>query len=196
MRGSFVNILVVFDHPRRDSLCGTLLDSFIAGATEAGHRIEIADLRAENFDPRLPPADEPDWDDARKVYSPVVLAEQQRILRNDAIAFIFPVWWWSFPATTKGWIDRVWNNGWAYGDAKIPLRRALLLGACGGDQAQFEKRGYDKAIETQLLTGVIDYCGIPEGELVLLYDLFSNDGVRKAAIARAGELGRDYFGRG
>lgn len=190
-----MNILAVFDHPRRDSLCGALLDSFMEGASQSGHQVEVADLRAENFDPRLPPADEPDWDDARKVYSPVVLAEQQRILRNDAIAFIFPVWWWSFPATTKGWIDRVWNNGWAYGGAKIPLSKGLLIGACGGDQAQFAKRGYDRAIETQLLTGIIDYCGIPEGELVLLYDLLSDDATRQAAIARAGALGRDYFGR-
>jgi NAD(P)H dehydrogenase (quinone) len=188
-----VNILVVFDHPRRDSLCGTLLDVFVEGLAQANHHAEIADLRAENFDPRLPPADEPDWDDSRKVYSPVVLAEQERILRNDAIAFIFPVWWWSFPATTKGWIDRVWNNGWAYGDAKIPLRKGLLIGACGGDQAQFAKRGYDKAIEVQLLTGMIDYCGIPEGELVLLYDLLSDDAVRQSAIARTRQLGRDYF---
>ena len=190
-----MNILVVFDHPRRESLCGTLLDAFLAGLSEAGHRAEVADLRAENFDPRLPPADEPDWDDSAKVYSPVVLAEQQRIMRNDAVAFIFPVWWWSFPATTKGWIDRVWNNGWAYGGSKIPLSKGLLIGACGGDQAQFLKRGYDKAIEVQLLTGIIDYCGIPESELVLLYDLLSDNSVREAASARVGDLGRDYFGR-
>ena len=86
-------------------------------------------------------------------------------------------------------------NGWAYGGAKIPLSKGLLIGACGGDQAQFAKRGYDSAIETQLLTGIIDYCGIPEGELVLLYDLLSDDATRQAAIARAGDLGRDYFGR-
>lgn len=189
-----MNILVVFDHPRRDSLCGSLLDAFLEGLAQAGHKAEIADLRAENFDPRLPPADEPDWDDPRKVYSAVVLAEQQRILRNDAIAFIFPVWWWSLPATTKGWIDRVWNNGWAYGDARIPLRKGLLIAAAGSDQPTFVKRGYDRAIEIQLLTGIIDYCGIPEGELVMLYNLLGDDAARKAAIARAGELGRDYFG--
>ncbi len=28
------------------------------------------------------------------------LREQHRIERNEAIAFVFPVWWWSFPATT------------------------------------------------------------------------------------------------
>jgi len=54
-----------------------------------------------------------------------------RIERNDAIAMFFPVWWWSMPATLKGWIDRVWNHGWAYGwngiDTRIPLDKALMV---------------------------------------------------------------------
>jgi hypothetical protein len=44
------------------------------------------------------------------------------------MVFVFPVWWWSMPAMLKGWIDRVWNNGWAYGARKLPHRRALLIG--------------------------------------------------------------------
>lgn len=85
--------LIIFDHPHRNGFCGTVLDSFVAGLHAAGHQTEIADLRAEGFDPRLDPEDEPDWDDPRKVYSPAVLAEQERIARNDALAFVFPVWW-------------------------------------------------------------------------------------------------------
>ena len=106
-----MNVLVVFDHPRRDSFCGAVLDSLIDGLAAAGHKPEIADLRAEEFDPRLTLADEPDWRDAGKVYSDAVRAEQARMLRNDALAFVFPVWWWSVPATTKGWIERVWSHG-------------------------------------------------------------------------------------
>ena len=34
------------------------------------------------------------------------LCQQARIERADALAFVFPVWWWSFPAVLKGWIDR------------------------------------------------------------------------------------------
>src|SRR5262245_12803221 len=129
---AILNVLVVFDHPRRDSFCGAVLDSVVAGLNAAGHVPEVADLRTEGFDPRLPPADEPDWNDADKVYSDAVLAEQARMMRSDALAFVFPVWWWSLPATTKGWIDRVWNNGWAYGDRKLKHRKALLLGTAAG----------------------------------------------------------------
>lgn len=190
-----MKILVVFDHPRRESFCGAVLDAFMSGLAEAGHVAELADLRAEGFDPRLPVGDEPDWDDGDKVYTPDVLAEQARIARNEALAFVFPVWWWSFPATTKGWIDRVWNNGWAYGDRRLSHRKALLIGTASGDQEGYRKRRYDEAMRIQLLTGTMAYCGIPDSELHLLYDVMGGDATRREHLETVRRLGAEYFGR-
>ena len=39
--------LVVFDHPRRHSFCGAVLDELIAGLAEAGHEVDIADRQAQ-----------------------------------------------------------------------------------------------------------------------------------------------------
>jgi NAD(P)H dehydrogenase (quinone) len=187
-----MNVLVVFDHPRRDSFCGAVLDEFAAGLKRAGHGVEIADLRAEGFDPRLPVADEPDWDDGNKVYSDVVLREQERVARHEALAFVFPIWWWSFPATTKGWIDRVWNNGWAYGDRKLPHKKALLIGTASGDEAGYLKRGYDEAMRTQLVVGVMNYCGIEDASLEFFYDVMQSDARRTELLVRAKELGAAF----
>lgn len=187
-----MKVLVVFDHPRRESFCGAVLDQFAAGLTAAGHVPEIADLRREGFDPRLPVADEPDWKDGRKVYSAEALREQARIARNDALAFVFPIWWWSFPATTKGWIDRVWNNGWAYGDRKLPHQKALLIGTAAGDEAGYKKRGYDDAMRTQLVTGIMNYCGIAEASLEFLFDATENPAAHAPLLARARELGAAF----
>jgi len=67
-----------------------------------------------------------------------------RIERNDAIAMFFSVWWWSMPATLKGWIDRVWNHGWAYGwngiDTRIPLDKALMVALGGSPLEDFMTR--------------------------------------------------------
>lgn len=188
-----MKILIVFDHPRRASFCGAVLDHLLEGLAMAGHGAEVADLRAEGFDPRLPVADEPDWNDADKVYSAEVLREQARIARADALAFVFPVWWWSFTATTKGWIDRVWNNGWAYGARKLPHGKALLIGAASSGEAGYAKRGYDTAMRTQLLTGIVHYCGIPEAHLELLYDVEAGPEARAAHLARARHLGATWF---
>lgn len=189
-----MNILIVFDHPRREgSFCGAMLDHLQQGLAAAGHSAEVADLRAEGFDPRLPVADEPDWNDPEKVYSAEVLREQERIARADALAFIFPVWWWSFPATTKGWIDRVWNNGWAYGPRKLPHQKALLIGTASSDAAGYAKRGYDTAMQTQLVTGIMNYCGIPEARLELLYDVMASPEHRAGQLDHVRELGRTWF---
>ena len=187
-----MKVLVVFDHPRRDSFCGATLDAFVEGLDDAGHDVEIADLQAEGFDPRLPPGDEPDWNSVGKVYSREVLAEQERIARADAIAFVFPVWWWSVPATTKGWIDRVWNKDWAYGSQKISLRKASLLALCSSDAAHYAKRGYDTAMRTQLVTGILDYCGIADASIEFLHGTLGEESDRKAILARARDLGRHF----
>jgi len=187
-----VKVLVVFDHPRRDSFCGAVLDSVVAGLAAAGHAAEVADLRAEGFDPRLPPEDEPDWNDADKVYSDAVLAEQARIMRNDALVFVFPVWWWSLPATTKGWIDRVWNNGWAYGVRKLPHRRALLLATASASAATYQRERYDQAMDVQLLVGIMNYCGIARAELELFFDVTDGAERRAACLVAAQRLGLGF----
>jgi NAD(P)H dehydrogenase (quinone) len=115
------------------------------------------------------------------------------VARNDALAFVFPVWWWSFPATTKGWIDRVWNNGWAYGDRKLPHRAALLIGSALAGAEAYAKRGYDEAMRVQLVTGIMDYCGIPRAELKLLYDVGAGGALRGAHLADVRQLGATWF---
>ncbi|MFJ6076038.1 NAD(P)H-dependent oxidoreductase [Streptomyces sp. NPDC093065] len=37
----------------------------------------------------------------------------RRVEVADRLAFIYPVYWWGMPAMMKGWIDRVFTEGWA-----------------------------------------------------------------------------------
>ena len=69
----------------------------------------------------------------------------------------------------KGWIDRVWNNGWAYGERNFPQRRAWMIGVAGNSAEGFASRGYDRSMQTQLDVGILDYCGVEERRLELLY---------------------------
>lgn len=187
-----MNVLAVFDHPRRDSLTGAVLDSLVAGLEAAGHRAEVADLHREDFDPRLRVEDEPLWGDRSQTFGERILAEQARVDRNDAIAFVFPVWWWSFPAMTKGWIDRVWNQGWAHGWGRLKQRKGLVLGVAADNAPSFAKRHYDVSMKTQILTGILFYCGIPEGRFELLHDSLTSEEDRRAILARAREIGETF----
>lgn len=115
--------LVVTAHPDPNSLTLAVARQ-LARALEPSS-VEIADLAAEGFDPRFTLAD-------RRTYlsgghfAPEVLAEQRRIDGADHLVLVFPVYWWSMPALLKGWIDRVFINGWAFEiDAENGMRRNL-----------------------------------------------------------------------
>lgn len=185
-------VLIVLAHPRRGSLTGQVADRFAAVLATAGHTVEHADLVAEGFDPVLREADEPDWNDPDKVYSPAVRREMERIARNDATVMIFPVYWWSLPAVLKGWIDRVWNHGFAYGARGYPHRRVWLIGVGGTRRESFTKRGYDEAMRVALETGILGYCSVEQARFELLCGAIEGAEYPPAILARAEALAREF----
>jgi NAD(P)H dehydrogenase (quinone) len=180
-----LRILLVFSHPRQDSLTHAVAEAFCAGALDEGHEVEWADLYREGFDPLLYEPDEPDRSVIGKRYS-----EMARVDRNEAIVMIFPVWWWSVPAMLKGWIDRVWNRDWAYGARSLPHKYGLMIGVASSSAASFAKRRYIDAMRIQLETGTMAYCGIANSRLELLYESTRNPSVSADLVRRAHELGK------
>ncbi|NCO05208.1 MAG: NAD(P)H-dependent oxidoreductase [Candidatus Magasanikbacteria bacterium] len=62
-----------------------------------------------------------------RVTEPDVLAMQERITKASHLIFIYPVWWYNMPAKLKGFMDRVFSNGFAYQFKQTPSWQ--LLGA-------------------------------------------------------------------
>jgi NAD(P)H dehydrogenase (quinone) len=91
----------------------------------------------------------------RERYQPKdVLVQQQKVGRAEALAFIAPVHFLSFPAMLKGWLDRVWTPEFAYdltpeawrGDIdgrrpKLAHTKALII-----QTTIFDKRAYDSGL--------------------------------------------------
>ncbi|MCX5199492.1 NAD(P)H oxidoreductase [Streptomyces sp. NBC_00249] len=163
--------LLVVAHPRGDSLTAQVAERARRRAEAAGNSVDLMDLYAEGFDPRLTPQDEPDWQDREKRYSPEVHAHMRRIEEADELVVVFPVWWFAPPAVVKGWIERVWNYGFAYGRSKPRLagKRMLWLGLAGHAAEYYESTGLGKALELQLRVGVSEFCGVGESAVRLLY---------------------------
>lgn len=188
-----MKILVVVSHPRRDSLTFKVVDRFVQGLTEAGHDYEILDLHEIGFNPVLQGKDEPDWSADEQAFSPEVKVEINRMKEHDALAFIFPLWWWHLPAMLKGYIDRVWNNGFAYGANHLHHKHVLWLSLAGVSKEQMQKRSYDKTITHLLNVGIADYCGIPNSRVEFLYEtLDSNPEHYEMLLDQAYRLGLNY----
>ncbi|WP_419996259.1 NAD(P)H oxidoreductase [Streptomyces boninensis] len=163
--------LLVLAHHRPTSLTAQLAAETRRTIEAAGGTVDLLDLYAEDFDPRLYEADDPDWDDREKRYSPEVRAHMRRIDAADDIVVVFPVWWFGPPAILKGWIDRVWNYGFAYGRSTPRLRakRMLWLAPAGGTRAEFEANGLEASMDRQLRVGISEFCGIGDARVRLLY---------------------------
>jgi len=177
-----MHALVVMAHPKPGSFSHRIARQVAEGIARAGHTSEIADLAAEGFDPRFT-----EHDHAvhlkRIPPSPDVVREQRRIDQADALVLVYPVYWWSFPALLKGWIDRVFSNGWAYDErADTGLVKRLgrlpvhLVAIGGASERTYVRRGYFKAMKTQIDLGIFDYCG---ARVVASEFLLAADGVQE-----------------
>lgn len=169
-----MHALVVVAHPDPASLSHAVAQALGDGVSSAGHSVEIADLAREGFDPRFSLNDLAVH--RREIAQPADIAfEQARIDRADALVLVYPIYWWSMPALLKGWIDRVFANGWAY-DEGADLKTVKKLGhlpvhlvALGGaDMRTFARHGYFGAMRTQIDHGIFGYCGAPVATTELL----------------------------
>lgn len=187
------NILVVTGHPRTDSLTSGLARRARERLTAEGHAVDFLDLDAEGFDPRMPRADEPDWDDPGKEYSPEVRAHMRRVADADAIVVVFPLWWFGLPALLKGWVDRVWNHGFAYGARENVLGRTRILWVplVSYDQEQFAELGWEETVTRVLDRGISGFCGITPERVAVRYvydSLKAGEGAFKVVDSALEEL--------
>ncbi|MFH9073612.1 NAD(P)H oxidoreductase [Streptomyces alboflavus] len=187
------HVLLVTGHPRPDSLTAHLVRRAQERLTAEGHTVDLLDLVAEGFDPRMTPADEPDWDDPDKEYSPEVHAHMRRVAAADAIVVVFPLWWFGLPALLKGWIDRVWNHGFAYGNRQQLLAgtRMLWLGLVSYDEARFAELGFADAVTLTLGKGVSEFCGMAPERVAVRYvyeSLSAGEGAFKTLDSALDEL--------
>lgn len=194
-----MHALIVVSHPLNTSLTHSVATAIAQGIAESGqqHTAEIADLTQEGFNPVFT---EPDiaaflQTDATP---PDVVAEQARLDRADALVLVFPVYWWSMPALLKGWIDRVFANGWAYEETaggevvkKLGRLRVHLVALGAANQKTYDKHGFTAAFHAQIAHGIFDYCGatVASSQLLLLPELET----AKAHLEAGYQLGKTIF---
>ncbi len=194
-----MHALIVVAHPDPKSRTRSIAAHVAEGIVDSDHRhsFEIADLAAEGFDPRFTSSDIAAHLRASSP-SADVTAEQDRIDRADALVLVYPVYWWSMPALLKGWIDRVFANGWAYDEAPdLKLKKNLqhlpvhLIAIGGASERTYARHGYFGAMKTQIDHGIFDYCGAPVKTSELLLDSETQD--PKSLMDAAHTIGAKVF---
>lgn len=103
------NVLVIFGHPRTDSLSDALGRAYVEGARAAGAQVRCLLLAQMEFDPNViagSPRAQRCEDDVRRA---------RRFIRwADHLVFVYPTWWGTVPALLKGFLDRILTAGFAF----------------------------------------------------------------------------------
>jgi NAD(P)H dehydrogenase (quinone) len=198
-----MEVFIVYAHPSEDSFTREVRDRFIEGLGCGGHRCTVSDLYRMNFRSDM---DEDEY--RREAYyrleAPVpedVRLEQEKINRSDAIVFIYPVFWSDVPARLKGWFDRVWTYGFAYGLQKDgrrsmkQLEKGLVICSAGNTADYFRDTGILESMERIMLKDRL-YDRVKTRELVILEATSRENPGREENrgrhLDRVFALGRDF----
>jgi NAD(P)H dehydrogenase (quinone) len=188
--GSAMHVLWVSAHPDERSLNAELRDAGYDAVRDAGHHLDVSDLYSMGWKAALDRDDlgghahlPPEISRATKqafeagTLAADVREEQEKLRRADAVVLQFPLWWYSVPAIMKGWIDRVFSKGFAYGitdpaqpgrtfrygDGPLQGKRAQVITTAGSPAAALGPRGINGQIDQvlfPLLHGTLWYVGM------------------------------------
>lgn len=214
-----MNILLVYAHPEPSSLNGAIKNFTVERLQQAGHTVIVSDLYAMQWKPSI------DADDTTRRLSTThfdvaleskhafengfqsedIVAEQEKLRWADAVILQFPLWWYSMPAILKGWVERVYAFGFAYGvgehsdthwgnrfgEGTLAGKRAMLMVTAGGWESHYGPRGINGPINDMLYPiqhGILFYPGFDVMPPFVVYRTGSTDEARFARIGD--ELGQ------
>ena len=130
-----------------------------------------------------------------------VRIEHEKINAGDAIVFIYPLFWSDVPAKLKGWFDRVWTYGFAYGLQKDgrremkQLEKGLVLCIAGNTLDYFRDTGIQKSMEQVMLNDRL-YDRVKTKEMVIFEgtsrELSSRVENWDTCLDRAFSLGKNF----
>jgi len=210
-------VLLVHAHPDPRSLTAQLVQAARTELRAQGHEVIQSDLYALGWKAVYDGHDFPNRLDLERLSFVAesghafstgtqpedVRAEQAKLLAADAVVFQFPLWWFGMPAIMKGWIERVFafglaygyqgaGNRYRYGEGGLAGKRALLSVTTGGPAADYGPRGINGQLDELLFPithGTLFFAGM---EVLPTYAVYGTSRIDAAGVeyAQAGLAAR------
>jgi len=211
-----MNVLIVYAHPEPQSLNGSLKDFAVTRLEAAGHVVQVSDLYAMNWkavldaDDSLAPRHGERFDASSAsmhafengLQSEDIVREHYKLRWADTVILQFPLWWYSMPAILKGWVERVYAYGFAYGvgehsdarwgdrfgEGSLAGKRAMVIVTTGGWESHYTARGINGPLDDLLFPihhGILYYPGFEVLPPFVVYRTGKIDAARYADICAA-----------
>ncbi|WP_176463985.1 NAD(P)H-dependent oxidoreductase [Bordetella genomosp. 11] len=210
-----MNVFIVFAHPEPRSLNGAVRDFAVRHLRRAGHEVRVSDLYAMGWKSELDADDnlvrmpgqrfDPSMDSSRAYANGTqredIAREQEKLRWADVVILQFPLWWFSMPAILKGWVDRVYACGFAYGvgehsdthwgdrygEGTLAGKRAMLLVTAGGWESHYEPRGINGPIDDILFPIQHGILYFPGFDVLPPHVIYRTDRIDEAGFTRVCE---------
>lgn len=176
------HVLIVLAHHETKSFNHAMTRVAVDALVSNGHRVQLSDLYAIGFDPISDRrnftgvANAASFDQQAEErhasgtggFSPDLQREMDKLAWCDTLILQFPIWWLGMPAILKGWIDRVFAVGRAYGGGKwfdrgaLSDKRAMLSVTMGGREPAYSDDGIYgpcEAILRPINHGILGFVG-------------------------------------
>ena len=179
-----MDILIVHAHPESRSFSSALKDTAADFFKSENCNVVISDLYSMNFNPVGSPRDlketsnkeyfeyqkEQLYGYKNNLFTDEIRTEMEKFSKADLVIFNFPLWWFSLPAILKGWVDRVFAMGFAYGPGKgvydtgtFRNKTSFLCITTGGAEFSYKENGVNGDIRKILFHinhGMLNFVGM------------------------------------
>jgi NAD(P)H dehydrogenase (quinone) len=187
-----MRVLIVHAHHEPQSFNAAMTREATAALIAAGSEVIVSDLYAMQFDPvsdrrnfvtmknssRLRQQDEEAHAAQHNGFAPALQTEMDKLTWCDTLILQFPLWWFGMPAILKGWIDRVFAVGRAYGDRRwfdvgvFAGKRAMCSVTVGGLEHLYSDQGINGPMGSILFPinhGILGFTGFAVIEPFVVY---------------------------
>jgi NAD(P)H dehydrogenase (quinone) len=203
-------ILIVYAHPEPTSLTRHLVAVAVQTLQRQGHEVLLSDLYGMQWKAVFDEHDFPSRADPERLslvtesghsYSSGqqamdIASEQRKLLVADAVILQFPLWWFGMPAILKGWVDRVFayglaygfkdaGNRYRYGDGGFKGKRALLSVTIGGPAEDYSARGINGPLEQVLFPITHGTLFFPGMDVLPTYAVYGTGHITAESVAAA-----------
>ena len=156
------NVLIINGHPDKDSFNYALSASFKEGLAKTNCSIEEINIAELSFNPNLQFGYR-----KRMEPEPDLLIAISKIKQADHLVWIFPMWWYGYPAIMKGFIDRTFLPGIAFENVpgkifhkKLFLGKSAHLIITADTPAWYDALFMRSPLINQFKKGTLKFCGI------------------------------------
>lgn len=159
-----MNQLIIIAHPKKDSFSHKIKTSLEKEFINQRYPVKIRDLYEMGFKPVLTEGELKLNKEGKNF--PDIAVEQSYIEWADKLTFIYPLWWNAFPAILKGYIDRVFTNGFAFKingngpEGLLKNKKVQLITTAGMKEKSLKRSGIFDGLKITQEQGVFEFCGM------------------------------------